>query len=279
MKKIIINADDFGLSRSVNQAIIDVYLRGNLTSATLMVNMPGTLEAVAMAKAHPGLSVGLHFCLTEGQAMTGMSSLTDASGRFFSRQALIARCASGKVRQADIRREFQAQVDFFAAHGLTLAHIDSHQHCHMMPVIFFAILGQINRIGVPLRLAFANAPLSLLWRRPVRFFKQAVLICMTTLYKTLLRVPTNDALVSIHDLDKHEFELADYTRLVAASQGRVVELFVHPYQLGKDLHQLYDGCWEDHAEFIGKCHSEYQVLTGQDVVKQFNGEITVYAKI
>lgn len=279
MKKIIVNADDFGLSTSVNQAILDVYQRGNLTSTTLMVNMPGTQEAVQIAKAHSGLSVGLHFCLTEGRALTKVSSLTDEQGMFFSRQKLIARCAAGKVHLADIRREFQAQVDFFPKNGLTLAHIDSHQHCHMMPVVFFAILGQINTLGAPLRLAFSSVSPGLLFSRPVRFVKQMALKSMTALYKLLLKVPTNDALVSIHDLNKHEFVLTDYIGLVTGSPGKVVELFIHPYREGNDLHQLYQGCWEEHAEFIGKCQAEYRVLAHEDVLKKFNGNVTVYAKI
>jgi len=278
-KKIIINADDFGLSASVNQAIIDVFLRGNLTSATLMVNMPGTEHAVALARQHPGLSVGLHFCLTEGYAVTGVSSLTDASGRFFPRQTQIARCASGKVKLADIRAEFCAQAAFFAQRQLPMAHLDSHQHIHMAPLVFMAILPEVNRLGVPIRLAYSSLLFSWLWKRPVRFFKQALLRGLTAVYKMLLRVPTNDALVSVHDLSKNSYDVNDYLQLIRHSRGRCVELFIHPYRQGADLDALYADSWADHAEFIGKCYAEYHVLANEVVAEKLEGKVTVYAKI
>lgn len=278
-KKIIINADDFGLSASVNQAIIDVFLRGNLTSATLMVNMPGTEHAVALARQHPGLSVGLHFCLTEGYAVTGVSSLTDASGRFFPRKIQLARCASGKVRLADIRAEFCAQAAFFARHQLPMAHLDSHQHIHMTPLVFMAILPQINRLGVPIRLAYSSLSLSWLWTRPIRFFKQTLLRGLTTVYKILLRVPTNDALVSVHDIDKNSYDVNDYVQLIFHSRGRCVELFIHPYRQGDDLNALYADCWEEHAQFIEKCYAEHHVLANEVVAEKLEGKVTVYAKI
>lgn len=278
-KKLIVNADDFGLSPSVNQAILDVFLQGNLTSTTLMVNMPGTEHALAMARQYPALSVGLHFCLTEGKAITGVSSLTDQAGVFFSRKTLLARCASGQVRVADIRAEFRAQVDFFSRHQLTLAHIDSHQHAHMTPLVFFAILSEVNRLQAPIRLAFSSAPFHLLWQRPVRFFKQGVLRMVTAVYKMMLRVPTNDALISVHDLGKMQFAVEDYLQLMKQSRGQCVELFIHPYRSGPDLQALYADSWEAHAEFIGKCYAEHHVLAVENVLSKFEGEVTTYAKI
>ena len=89
IKNIIVNADDFGLSEIINNAIIDVYKAKNINSTTLMVNMPGTMHAVGLAKLNPTLQVGLHFCITEGPALTGISTLTDKNGTFLSREKLI----------------------------------------------------------------------------------------------------------------------------------------------------------------------------------------------
>ena len=168
--------------------------------------------------------------------MTGVSSLTDASGRFF-RQALIARCASGKVRKADIRRGFRFRWTSFAAHGLTLAHIDSHQHCHMMPVIFLPFLADQPHWRA-LRLAFTNAPLSLLWRRPVRFSKQAVADLHDHAVQDFAGCQPMMRWCRSTIWTSTESELADTPAWWLRSGARRVELFVHPYQLGRILHQL-----------------------------------------
>ena len=70
MKKLIINADDFGLTRSISEKIIDTFKVGNLSSTSLMVNTPGSEYAIDLAKNHPELGLGLHFNLTEGKALS-----------------------------------------------------------------------------------------------------------------------------------------------------------------------------------------------------------------
>ena len=76
MQKLIVNADDFGLCSSVNKAIIDCHLAGNINSTTLMVNMPGSIEAVELAKQHPKLGIGLHFSPRK-------SSISRQEGEFY----------------------------------------------------------------------------------------------------------------------------------------------------------------------------------------------------
>ena len=128
MQKLIVNADDFGLCSSVNKAIIDCHLAGNINSATLMVNMPGSIEAVELAKQHPKLGIGLHFCITEGLALTGTSSITNDKGEFYDWGNLNKRILKGKVKKRYIEEELKAQFDFLkndnisATHGLTSAH-------------------------------------------------------------------------------------------------------------------------------------------------------------
>ena len=85
VRRLIVNADDFGLAGSVSTGIIDVYQSGQLSSTTLMVNMPGTEEAVDLAERHPGLGVGLHFNLTEGRPLTDALSLVDSDGAYLLR--------------------------------------------------------------------------------------------------------------------------------------------------------------------------------------------------
>ena len=67
-RRLIVNADDFGKSHSVNQAVIEAHTRGILTTASLMVNEPGFAEAIALARQHPRLGVGLHLTLSHGHS-------------------------------------------------------------------------------------------------------------------------------------------------------------------------------------------------------------------
>lgn len=151
MKKIIINADDFGYSTAVNLGIIEAYKKGVLTSATLMANMPGCDEAIELAKNNPGLGVGGHLVLTCGAPLTPNSSLTDANGNFFSlKDYAIFR---SQMDEEAIFLEWCNQIDTLISKGLTLTHLDSHHHVHTFPENY-AIT---KRIAEKYRLCFRNA--------------------------------------------------------------------------------------------------------------------------
>ena len=204
-RRIIINADDFGLSRSVNQAIIDVYNKGNLTSTTLLVNMPGTEDAIQQAESNPDLAVGLHFCLTEGKPLTICKSLTQPDGAFLSRPRLFQKLYSGKVNPQDIRTEFEAQIDRFCSYGLKLSHVDSHQHILMLPRLSDPVLPLILENQLPIRVVRPpTIPWPLLVSRPTKIGKQ---LLNRILSRRLLRScagKTNEFLVSIHDLTSQD---------------------------------------------------------------------------
>ncbi|MGL5625872.1 ChbG/HpnK family deacetylase, partial [Cetobacterium sp.] len=81
-KKLIVNADDFGLSPGVNKGIIETYLNGILSSTTLMVNQPYAEHAIELYKNYDGLGLGIHLTFDKGKALYGISSLTDSDGNF-----------------------------------------------------------------------------------------------------------------------------------------------------------------------------------------------------
>jgi len=145
MKKLIINADDLGLSAAVNRAILRGVARGGITAASLMVNMPFAEEAAAQVGATcPDLSVALHFCLTSGQAILpqrAIPALVDAGGYFKSGfMGLWRGLASRKTRTevlAQATAEFDAQWQRMEGlaekYLLRFDHLDSHQHIHVLP--------------------------------------------------------------------------------------------------------------------------------------------------
>jgi hopanoid biosynthesis associated protein HpnK len=148
MKQLILNADDFGLTRGVNEAVIRAHREGILTSATLMATSRAFDHAVAGAKAQPGLGVGCHLVLVGGAPVSPpdeIPSLVDATGRFpRTLPEFVARVTSGSVRSRDIERELRAQIDKICRAGIDPSHVDTHKHTHAHPVVMNA-LGRVAR--------------------------------------------------------------------------------------------------------------------------------------
>ncbi len=140
---LIINADDFGASASVNAAVEQAHREGTLTSASLMLTEQAADEAVAIARRNPGLAVGLHLTLTSGMSIGRGTApaLVDSSGRFDSnpiRAALKYDFDPQARRQLAI--EIEAQFSAFAATGLPLSHVDGHQNLHAHPAVLPAVI-------------------------------------------------------------------------------------------------------------------------------------------
>jgi len=137
MRRLIINADDFGLCRPVNEGIILAHSRGLLTSATLMANTPGFDQAVDLARAHPRLGVGLHLNFVRGRPVAPpakIASLVGADGLFFRSAATVVQgLFSGRIRKEDLEREGRAQVEKALAAGVRLSHFDSEKNIHVLP--------------------------------------------------------------------------------------------------------------------------------------------------
>jgi len=137
--RVIFNADDFGRSESVNAAVLLAHSEGVLSSASLMVSGQAANEAVALAKEHPELAVGLHLTLSHASAILGhdsIPSLVNSNGRFRSDPVIAGLFYSlNKEARAQLSAEIEAQFRKFSETGLPLSHVDGHQHLHAHPVI------------------------------------------------------------------------------------------------------------------------------------------------
>jgi len=152
--RLIVNADDFGYTPGVNYGIVDAHLRGAVTSATAMVNMPAFAHAMELARQVPTLGVGLHFNITAGRPVTGrISTLTDENGAFRGREYLFG-VGEGPDPQ-DVEEELEAQLGAMLKSGCMPDHIDSHHHVHALPAVEPAVLRIAGRMGVPVRDAHA----------------------------------------------------------------------------------------------------------------------------
>ena len=146
-RRLILTADDFGLSEGVNEAVERAHREGVLTAASLMVAAPAAADAVRRAKANPGLAVGLHLVLVDGPAVlppAEIPALVRPDGWFPPHQARLGfRYGFSAAARRQLAREIRAQFEAFAATGLPLDHVDAHKHMHLHP----AIAGLVIAIG------------------------------------------------------------------------------------------------------------------------------------
>jgi hopanoid biosynthesis associated protein HpnK len=143
-RRLIVNADDFGLSHGHNVAVIRAHREGILTSASLMVNERGTAEAVALAKENPRLAVGLHLTLVCGHSALErrcIPQLVNSQGAFSANPVA---AGFNYYFNRDLRRqlteELEAQFAKFRATGLSLDHVNGHLHLHLHPVVFSILM-------------------------------------------------------------------------------------------------------------------------------------------
>jgi len=227
-KYVIINADDFGLSRGVNRGIIEAHKAGIVTSASLMVNKPGLKDAIAQAKRNPRLGVGLHFNLTDGTPISPpylVPTLVNLYGYFHNQ--------SHHWREEDVERELHAQWELMRRKGIYPTHIDSHMHIHMESLpVYHAVA----------RLAFRELV-------PVRFDLRHERVTPP------VPVRTTDMLIrdKFHEPDS-------VIRLIRHMQwipDGTTEIMCHPGYVDEELHQ--------HSTMIGEREAELAHLMHRDI--------------
>jgi predicted glycoside hydrolase/deacetylase ChbG (UPF0249 family) len=151
MKRLVVTADDFGLSPGVVEGIVEAHEIGIVTSTSLMVNAPAAEAAFEEARRRPSLAVGLHFVLTFGRPLgppEPLSRLLDFDGTFRKKDS----GAHEKARPDEVREELRAQLRAFEKGvGRPPTHIDGHHHVHLHPGILRAVIEEAGRLGVPLR--------------------------------------------------------------------------------------------------------------------------------
>ena len=152
VKRLIINADDFGLTPGVNRAIVELQQAGALSSTTLMATAGYFSAAVHLAFAQPALAVGCHIVLVDGSPCLHageVPSLLGPRGLFRPTVGSFLRdLLRGRIREQEIEAEAIAQIDRIQSSGLTVSHIDSHKHLHTFPGVLAPLLRAARQCGV-----------------------------------------------------------------------------------------------------------------------------------
>jgi chitin disaccharide deacetylase len=154
VRRLIINADDFGLTSGVNRGILEAHASGIVTSATLMACGNQFQEAASLAAHTPQLSVGCHVLLVDGSPVLNRTEvstlLANSDSRFRESLGSFAlQAVTGRLNQDQIEAEVTAQIGKLQAAGIRVSHLDSHKHTHMFPVVFKALLRAAKKCGVP----------------------------------------------------------------------------------------------------------------------------------
>ena len=250
MRRLIINADDFGLTAGVNRGILEAHEQGVLTSATLMANGPACEEAIRAAQAVPALDVGCHVVLLDGTPLlpasrngsllrktTGKSK--DHRHRFRDSIAgFAARALAGRLNPDHIEAEATAQIQKIQSAGITVSHFDTHKHAHMFPAVLRPLLRAAKNCGVPaLRNPFP----------PFRALPEGTVLSRPGLWKRYAQVKAlRGFAASFHRL-VHDHGLATTDGTI----GVVVTGVLDAQLFARILENLPDGTWE----FV--CHPGY----------------------
>ena len=173
MRRLIINADDFGLTTGINRAILKAHLEGVVTSTTLMANAPAFDLAVTMVESAPRLGVGCHVVLLDGASQLSPSQVHTLMGRreraafYRSSGAFARRVVTGAINPAEIELEAAAQIRSLQAAGISVTHLDTHKHTHILPQVLRPLLRAAKTCGIrKMRNPFEPLRLSGLFRQP-----------------------------------------------------------------------------------------------------------------
>ena len=235
---MVFNADDFGYSRSINQAVRLAHGGGLLKSASLMATGDAFDEAVLIATSLDEFEVGVHLCATQTRALLPERHLPGlaAGGRFrFGVAGLGMRLFASKALAAQIVREWRAQIEAILEAGLRPDHLNSHQHLHMHPVLFGRVLELAAEYNIPLV------------RMPHTNFGLNARIDRNRLVSKFLKAAVFNGLrgccLAFHQVDRPEVYLTDHTygllqigrtdeayllKLLPNLPGGVSEIYIHP---------------------------------------------------
>jgi hopanoid biosynthesis associated protein HpnK len=155
VRRLIVNADDFGFTAGVNRAIVEAHTRGIVTSSTLMANGRAFEDAVRLATTVPRLSVGCHVVLIDGEPVLDAAHLptlavADSGGARFrdGLKSFAFRAMAGRLDPGEIEAEARAQIRKLQAAGIDVSHVDTHKHTHLFPAVLRPLLRAARACGV-----------------------------------------------------------------------------------------------------------------------------------
>lgn len=249
MRRLIINADDFGLTHGVNRAIAEGHVRGVVTSTTLMANSRAFDEAVLIAKSSDKWSVGCHLVLVDGEPLIDPGRLPTLvpgrnSHKFRDGVGILAlQSLAGRVDSDQVEAESIAQIRKLQASGINVSHVDTHKHTHIFPGVLDGILRAARICGVSaIRNPFESFAADFarnrkqLWKRyvQVRFIRRLGSPFRKAVQKAGMRTPDGTfGIVVTGHLDRQLFQ-----GIAENIPEGTWEFVCHPGYLDEDLQAI-----------------------------------------
>lgn len=254
MKRLIITADDFGLTPSLNEAVEEAHRRGVLTAASLMVAGAAAEDAVARARCLPKLGVGLHLVLVDGTPVlppAQVPELVGPDGRFSTDifgAGIRIFCRPAARRQA--AAEIRAQLEAFRRTGLALDHVNAHHHFHLHPSVQRELLRLAPEFGIQ-AMRVPMEPPTAARRAGGRRFGWLSAGLMEALHAITLRRRLDAAGIRHNDwvfglADSGAMGKARMRRYLEALPDGVSELYVHP---ARERPSEYPAHYDSRGEF------------------------------
>lgn len=244
MTKLIVNADDIGLSEAVNYGILSAYKNGIVRSTTIMPGMPAFDHAVNILKENPGLGCGVHMTLSLNKpVLSTHKTIVDENGNFYRR--ITNELVEEKFDLNEIYEEFCAQIDKVIESGIEVDHLDSHHHVHTLSSLKPVIERVLEKYKLPIRGGFeANIEYDKIIAMTESFYNENV---------------TDDYFEKhIEELKKHD----------------VIDIMCHPAFIDEYL--------VNSTSYAMQRIKEYSILTSkkvQDFLRENNFEITNYSNV
>lgn len=241
-KRFILNADDFGMSKAFNRAVLEAYSEGLLKSASLTPNGLAFDDAVnAIIPKCSGLGVGIHLNIIEGKSLCeDASTLTDSDGNFCNSYGqLLLKSYNPKEKDflSDVEREFRLQIEKVLA-VTSPTHIDSHVHTHSIPKIFELVCRLANEYGIKqIRTQFERPYIipdlhkHLTFKYPINLIKVALLDTFTFFNETTALkwgLKTNDYLIGVAYTSMMDALAVSYGVMAANRDNITIETLIHP---------------------------------------------------
>ncbi len=253
MKKLIVNADDFGLHHEVNQAVIEGYQRGCIRSTSLMPTGAAVEEACQLARENPGLGIGIHITLVAEKPVLPVekvSTLLDESGHFHAdHMVFIKNYIQGKIDKGQLYAECEAQIARAMSLGLNITHLDSHQHLHTLPGVTEICLELMKKYGI-CKMRFPGEAFLFTGGYDSGMFRR-VAKCGLTVCAMLARNQARKYAVAMPEhffgmLAGGHMEEKYFMNILKSLPEGVSEIMVHPGKDAKVLGGVYD--WQYHWE-------------------------------
>ncbi|MGA2251948.1 ChbG/HpnK family deacetylase [Terracidiphilus sp.] len=282
MRKLIVNADDFGLTNGINRAILELHQAGVLTSATLMAKAMATDDAIAIIKSTPTLGVGCHVVLVDGDPVlpaAQLPTLTDPlTGRFHPTLGTFLRgVATRRIHMSEVAAEARGQILLLQERGVQLTHVDTHKHTHMIPRVLCPVIHAAKACGI-LRVRNPFEPAWSINATPHAPFIRRAQVQLLKLFASHFHrfvtesgfITTAGALGVLATGTLDAATVRSFAAAIPAGNDAVYELVTHPGYNDSDLAQA-------NTKLLASRETEREALAALDGLPQL--ELTSFAAL